>query len=77
MIVLNSFFINCILLCSSIVLEVDSHAIVNRVAIKNDDIPLGEQTMAKVTVSGCCYQWDIQYILRVGITATVAPFITV
>jgi len=32
-----------------IVLENDSHSIVQRVAIRNDDIPLGEQTMAKIT----------------------------
>ena len=35
----------------SIVLENDSHAIVQRVAIRNEDIPLGEQTMAKVIYS--------------------------
>jgi len=34
-----------------IVLENDSHSIVQRVAIRNDDIPLGEQTMAKVLQS--------------------------
>ncbi|CAG5131215.1 unnamed protein product [Candidula unifasciata] len=32
-----------------IILEADSNAVVQKVAIKNDDIPLGEQTMAQIT----------------------------
>jgi len=49
---LDAIFLASDELCDGgIVLENDSHAIVQRVAIRNDDIPLGEQTMAKVLQS--------------------------
>lgn len=33
----------------SIIIEADSSAVVSRVALRNDDIPIGEQTVAQVT----------------------------
>lgn len=33
----------------SIIIEADSNAVVSRVALRNDDIPIGEQTVAQVT----------------------------
>ena len=33
---------------SRIILEADPNAVVQKVAIRNDDIPLGEQTVAQV-----------------------------
>lgn len=38
------FYINC-----SIILEADSGAVVQRVALRTDDIPIGEQTVAQVS----------------------------
>jgi len=49
---MDAIFLAADELCDGgIVLECDSHQIVQRVAIRNDDIPLGEQTMAKVLQS--------------------------
>ncbi|XP_035829254.1 coatomer subunit zeta-1 [Aplysia californica] len=49
---LDAVFLAADELCDGgIVLESDPHQIVQRVAIRNDDIPLGEQTMAKVLQS--------------------------
>lgn len=36
------------ILCTRIVLEADSTSVVQRVAVRSDDIPLGEQTVAQV-----------------------------
>lgn len=34
---------------SSIIIEADPGSVVSRVALRNDDIPIGEQTVAQVT----------------------------
>ena len=36
-------------LSCSIIIDADSSSVVSRVALRNDDIPLGEQTVAQVT----------------------------
>lgn len=36
-------------ICYSIIMDADSSSIVSRVALRTDDIPLGEQTVAQVT----------------------------
>ncbi|GFS01853.1 coatomer subunit zeta-1-like [Elysia marginata] len=49
---LDAVFLAADELCDGgIVLEADSNSIVQKVAIRNDDIPLGEQTMAQVLQS--------------------------
>jgi hypothetical protein len=37
------------LLFRRIIIDADSNSVVSRVALRNDDIPLGEQTVAQVT----------------------------
>lgn len=37
------------LIMCSIILEADPSAVVKRVDLRNDDIPIGEQTVAQVT----------------------------
>lgn len=47
-----SFFLSVlvlIFLISSIIIEADPSSVVSRVALRNDDIPIGEQTVAQVT----------------------------
>ncbi|GFO12426.1 coatomer subunit zeta-1 [Plakobranchus ocellatus] len=47
---LDAVFLAADELCDGgIILEADSNSIVQKVAIRNDDIPLGEQTMAQIT----------------------------
>ncbi|BFZ22200.1 hypothetical protein BsWGS_25239 [Bradybaena similaris] len=49
---LDAVFLAADELCDGgIILEADSNAVVQKVAIRNDDIPLGEQTMAQVLQS--------------------------
>uniref|UniRef100_A0A2C9LZ79 Coatomer subunit zeta n=1 Tax=Biomphalaria glabrata TaxID=6526 RepID=A0A2C9LZ79_BIOGL len=49
---LDAVFLAADELCDQgIILEADSNAIVQKVAIRNEDIPLGEQTMAQVLQS--------------------------
>ncbi|KAK3760682.1 hypothetical protein RRG08_010655 [Elysia crispata] len=49
---LDAVFLAADELCDGgIILEADSNSIVQKVAIRNDDIPLGEQTMAQVLQS--------------------------
>ena len=38
----------CFVLFFRIIMEADSSAVVQRVALRTDDIPLGEQTVAQV-----------------------------
>ena len=49
----NQFYFNCedyfyFILFNSIILEADPTAVSYRVALRNDDIPIGEQTVAQV-----------------------------
>lgn len=43
------FYSYCAFLIFSIIIEADPTSVVSRVALRNDDIPIGEQTVAQVT----------------------------
>lgn len=53
----------------SIILEADSGAVVQRVALRTDDIPIGEQTVAQVSwlpavaFKWFCHIWNTMDIL--------------
>ena len=56
--------LNCLLLklyFYSIILESDPSAIAFRVAVRNDDIPIGEQTVAQVKVLLCFINFTCFY----------------